>query len=278
MSPAATPYLPLPEDLLNRSVRARSTWRRRVLARSAATGSLVLAVTGVLGASTNVAQAATCQTGSAAFIAIGAEQCYEVPAGITSVEVLAVGGAGSAGLTGGSRPGEGADGAQVSGTISVTPGQTLYVEVGGRGAGVGGWNGGGNSIGGSGGGGGASDVRSVSCAGSCPGGGETLNSRLLIAAGGGGGGSAFGSAAGGDGGGSGLGGPPQGLAGHVGEGGAQAGAGGDGATLSSGGAGGAAGGFAPCPFFGFPGVPGTAGNGGAAAFGLEAGGGGGGGY
>ena len=200
-----------------------------------------------------------------------------MPAGITGVEVLAVGAAGGAGFTGGSRPGEGADGAQVSGTINVTPGQTLYVEVGGRGAGLGGWNGGGNGAGAYGGGGGASDVRSVSCVGSCPGSGETLNSRLLIAAGGGGGGSAFGSAAGGDGGGSGLGGPPQGLAGHVGEGGAQAGAGGDGATPSSGGAGGAAGGFG-CPFLPTAGLPGTAGIGGAAGFGLEGGGGGAGGY
>ena len=76
----------------------------------------------------------------------------------------------------------------MSATLSVTPGQTLYVNVGGNGttdAPVrGGLNGGGNTVGspyGGGGGGGASDVRTVS---------GDLASRLLVAGGGGGGGNA----------------------------------------------------------------------------------------
>lgn len=74
----------------------------------------------------------------------------------------------------------------MSGNLSVSPGQILYVEVGGRGqsigeGGAGGFNGGGS---GAGGGGGASDVRtSLRADGLAP------DRRLIVAAGGGGGGS-----------------------------------------------------------------------------------------
>ena len=113
----------------------------------------------------------------------GTEQTYTVPAGVTAVHVEAVGAAGEAGdATGGM-------GALVSGELSVTPGQTLYVEVGG----VGQCNGAGaGTPAGGGGGGGGTDVRTVSAAHS---GGSfcgtqsaaSLNSRLIVAAGGGGG-------------------------------------------------------------------------------------------
>ena len=81
-------------------------------------------------------------------------------------------------------------GAEVSGDLTVTPGDTLYVEVGGAPtvggncfsgvACVGGFNGGGSSRSG-GGGGGASDVREVPRDQS-----GSLSSRLIVAAGGGG--------------------------------------------------------------------------------------------
>jgi hypothetical protein len=57
----------------------------------------------------------------------GAEQPFTVPAGVSSVHVVAVGAAG--GSSASSIPG--GKGARVSGDVSVTPGQTLYVEVGG---------------------------------------------------------------------------------------------------------------------------------------------------
>jgi hypothetical protein len=144
-----------------------------------------------------------CQTGHASFASTGAEQCYTVPQGVSTIEVVAVGGTGGAGrVSSGSANGAGGAGARVTAELTVTGGQTLYVEVGGNGvsadaasgAGDGGWNGGGSSTGyggspsGAGGGGGASDVRTQSCAGACPGGSASLQSRLLVAASGGGGG------------------------------------------------------------------------------------------
>jgi hypothetical protein len=113
----------------------------------------------------------------------GAEQAYPVPAGVTSVNVVAVGGRGGPGAS------SGGYGASVSTVIPVTPGAVLYVEVGGNGDDSGGaaFNGGGHGghggqgIGG--GGGGASDVQSLS-------GSDTvaLGSLLVVAGGGAGGG------------------------------------------------------------------------------------------
>lgn len=111
----------------------------------------------------------------------GAEQQWTVPAGVTSVHVELIGakGAGGGGYPGGL-------GHNVSGDIAVTPGQVLYVEVGGNGQGTsGGFNGGGAAglapFGAAGGGGGASDIRTISRSS-----GGTLGSRLLVAGGGGG--------------------------------------------------------------------------------------------
>jgi hypothetical protein len=132
----------------------------------------------------------------------GAEQTFPVPAGVTSVHVVAVGGRGGTGAGNGS---PGGMGARVTTDLAVTPGQVLFVEVGGNGGdgagtagGDGGFNGGGKSQieessgSGGGGGGGASDVRLVSRAQA-----GTLASRLLVAGGGGGsGGSSFGGAGG----------------------------------------------------------------------------------
>lgn len=111
---------------------------------------------------------------------------FTVPSGVSSVHVVAVGGkGGDSFLPQGC--GAGAFGAVVSGDVLVTPGSTLYANVGGNGGGCpntqgsGGTGGGGNAGGsfGAGGGGGASDVRTSQ---------TDLSTRLLVAAGGGGGG------------------------------------------------------------------------------------------
>jgi hypothetical protein len=103
------------------------------------------------------------------FTPTGAEQTFAVPAGVTAIAVRAVGGTGK----GGGAP------AEVTGSIGVSPGETLYVEVGGSPTGrLGGFNGGGeggNAA--AGGGGGASDVRTVTRASSA----GTLASRLIVA-------------------------------------------------------------------------------------------------
>lgn len=135
----------------------------------------VMAVT-ALGVGAAGATAATTKV----FSFTGAEQTFTVPAGVTSIHVVAIGGhGGKAGNAGGA-------GAQVEGDLSVKAGQTLYVEVGGNGgsplvenkASPGGFNGGGE---GGGGGGGASDVRTNPRAE-----GLSPDSRLIVAGGGGG--------------------------------------------------------------------------------------------
>jgi Glycine rich protein len=133
------------------------------------------------------------------FLPTGDEQTFTVPAGVTSIHVIAVGARGG---TGQNSPVVGGFGAVAIADIPVTPGQTLYVNVGTNGTdgsalGGGGFNGGGDS--GSpagaygGGGGGASDVRTISRAI-----GTTFFSRLVTAGGGGGSGAASLAGAGGD--------------------------------------------------------------------------------
>jgi hypothetical protein len=144
---------------------------------------LAAAVVGLSQAATAPAVAAT---GSQAFTTTG-ESAFVVPAGVTSLHVQLVGGAGQRALGGGSAGGAAA---MVSATIAVTPGGTLFAEVGGgplqtsvqQGA-TGGGGAGGGLYGG--GGGGASDVRT--CGTGC-GAATSLGSRLLVAGGGGGGG------------------------------------------------------------------------------------------
>ena len=126
-----------------------------------------------------VAAQATTQT----FYYIGAEQTFTVPVGVSSVQIIAVGGSGGAS--------EFAGGVAAKVTVpdlKVTPGQTLYVEVGGDGdnggavGGAGGFNGGGTGGGeGAAGGGGASDVRTAPRST-----GLSPDDRLIVAGGGGG--------------------------------------------------------------------------------------------
>jgi hypothetical protein len=115
----------------------------------------------------------------------GAQQTWIVPAGVTNVTIEAWGAqGGDSGICGGTVDFDGGLGGFATGTLNVSPGQTIYVFVGGKpttnpnGYSAGGWNGGGSSGQYGGGGGGASDVRV---------GGNTFNNRVIVAAGGGGG-------------------------------------------------------------------------------------------
>lgn len=129
--------------------------------------------------------------GEQSFGTTGSEQTFVVPAGITEINVEVIGAGGGAGQTAGPGPGgAGGGGTSVMSTISVTPGETLYIYVGSAGAagaggtaGTGGYNGGASGGAGGttagGGGGGASDIRQ---------GGNALANRVVAAAGGGGGG------------------------------------------------------------------------------------------
>ena len=136
--------------------------RPRRLAVAVLASCVLILVGGV-----SVAGASQTQT----FAYTGGEQTFTVPAGVTSLEAVAVGG------NGGSTGGSGGAGARVAGELTVTPGETLYIEVGGNGE-DGGFNGGGS---GGGGGGGASDMRtSPLAAGLFP------DDRVIVAGGGGG--------------------------------------------------------------------------------------------
>ena len=122
---------------------------------------------------------------SSIFNFTGALDSFIVPSGITSISIEALGAGGGSGATGGNSAsgGAGGKGSKATGTLTVTPGQKLYIQVGGAGSTpTGGYNGGGN--GGStnaGGGGGASDVRYP---------GYSTSDRIIVGGGGGGGGRA----------------------------------------------------------------------------------------
>ena len=188
------------------------------------------------------------------FASTGAQQEFTVPLGVSSVRVEAIGAPGGMGF-GGVPGGVGAD---VVGTLPVTAGEVLYVEVAATG-----FNGGGSGGLGGGSGGDASDVRTIPMGSS-----GTLESRLLVAAGGGGGGgNEFGINAGNG-----------GAAGNPGTNGGS-GPGGGAGTLTGGGAGGVVGCLPGPPWNGGNGALGVGGNGGSepGTF-LVGGGGGGGGY
>jgi hypothetical protein len=112
-------------------------------------------------------------SGSQTFSFTGAVQNFVVPACANTVQVSVAGAQGANGING--IPGTGGLGGTVTGTMSVTPGETLFVYVGGQN----GWNGGGLGSANSGNGGGASDIRRNSTA---------LSNRVVVAGGGGGGG------------------------------------------------------------------------------------------
>ncbi len=113
-------------------------------------------------------------SGSQTFSYTGAQQSWTVPGGVSSVDIECWG------AQGGTSTYTGGNGGYASGTLSVSPGDVLYVYVGQSPTSTtGGFNGGGNSGGSGKGGGGASDVRY---------GGASLSNRVIVGAGGGGGG------------------------------------------------------------------------------------------
>lgn len=156
---------------------------RRLLAALGLAAALFTAVLLTVLSSASAAPSSVTKT----FNATGAEQVFTVPDGVTSLDVVAVGGRGGAGaVPSGSANPPGGFGAVARAELPVTPGQNLYVRVGGNGALVsGGFNGGGDGGTGNGfaggGGGGSTDIRTKS-------GATTIFSRLITAGGGGGGG------------------------------------------------------------------------------------------
>lgn len=165
-----------------------------ILFARAGTSSRLLALTALIVCLLFAAGASSARADVVTFLPTGGEQTFTVPAGVTSIHMVAIGGRGGQGspATGEHHGGFGGFGAIASADIAVTPGQVLYVEVAGNGAsgsngGAGGFNGGGaggaaiSSNGG--GGGGASDVRLGPRSA-----GTSIFSRLIVAGGGGGGG------------------------------------------------------------------------------------------
>ncbi len=208
------------------------------------------------------------QHGVETFVFTGVPRPFTVPAGVVSIRIEAIGAKGGDALP--ISPGVGGvggRGGKVEATVSVTPGSTLTVRVGGPGqAGAagsnaaGGFNGGGGSTGDrGGGGGGASSVHD----------GTTLLNPLVIA--GGGGGSGYKASGGG-----GNGGDGGGTTGRDGEINPVGGRWGGGGAQFSGGAGGAGGGSATATN-GTAGTANLGGTGGSNQPGLLGGGGGGGG-
>jgi hypothetical protein len=236
------------------------------------------------------AMAGGASAATVAFGSTGGQQTFTVPAGVSRVHVVAVGGRGGANSSPSSYSAPGGFGAIAQADLSVTSGEVLYVEVAGNGSpgdsagapGKAGFGGGGTGGPGAGGGGGASDVRTVSAALS-----GSFSSRLIVAGGGGGGaGSPGGGNAGAGGPVSGGGGPGTataggaggmpngqaqpgssgmlGLGGSGGAGSQQSGAGGGGGVYGGGGGGG--GGDICSPAYGCVGEPGGNGGGGSSGF------------
>jgi Putative Ig domain/IPT/TIG domain len=181
---------------VRRSIRSLLLSPRPWRAALPLAGSLALGAAAVLAAVVPV-QAAPAALPAGCTAASGMVTCtytasgetrFTVPPGVSSLTATVVGAQGGADF-GLSQPG--GLGAVATGTLTVTPAQTLYLEVGILGGAAG------QIVPGftdSGAGGGESDVRSCPAAGTCSS-GTTLASRLLVAGGGGGRGD-FGGAAG----------------------------------------------------------------------------------
>ena len=117
-------------------------------------------------------------TKSVPFACANAAQTFTVPAGVTALQVDAVGARGSA-----STNSVGGRGGRVQGGIAATPGQVLQINVGcSSGTTAGGWNGGGVGYSNGGGGGGATDIRTPTGSPAT----YPLANRIWVAGGGGG--------------------------------------------------------------------------------------------
>ncbi|GAA4335394.1 glycine-rich protein [Flaviaesturariibacter amylovorans] len=147
-----------------------------LLATTANGGSLFVAPAGT---TTYYAQSAV-QAKTDTFRLTNNTQTFTVPAGVSSIRVDLRGASGAS-----KGPGRGGNGGRVEATLTVTPGEVLYLQVGGPGTAyqgssvpmAGGYNGGGSSYIYGGSGGGASDIRI---------GGNEWTHRVLVAGGGGG--------------------------------------------------------------------------------------------
>jgi hypothetical protein len=159
-----------------------------LVALVAAMAALLLLVYGASPTHAASSCSTTSGTTTCNFGPTGAEQTFVVPEGVNTIHLVATGASGAVGPFEGSSAGRGA---RVSADLAVSPGQKLYVNVGGTPTGGsnckpstvacnGGFNGGGTSEDG-GGGGGASDVRFAPREQN-----NSLFSRLIVAAGGGG--------------------------------------------------------------------------------------------
>ena len=94
--------------------------RRRIVA-----GGMGLVAAAAFSLPVVLSSGAGATTSQTNFSAIGAEQTFTVPTGVTSIDVTLTGGSG-ADWNGG---GLGGTGATVTATLSVTPGATIYIEV-----------------------------------------------------------------------------------------------------------------------------------------------------
>jgi hypothetical protein len=148
----------------------RGTTRALHRAHAGALRGLLTVGVGLLALAGSVTVAQAAETVTRTYSSAG-EATFVVPAGVESIQVLAIGGAG-----GSVEHAKGGRGASVSGALSVTPGSTLYVEVGSNG---------GSSKHNAGAGGGSSDVRTLPRAD-----GLAVDGRLIVAGAGGGGGRA----------------------------------------------------------------------------------------
>ncbi|HKT01195.1 MAG TPA: hypothetical protein VJT31_16850, partial [Rugosimonospora sp.] len=111
---------------------------RRVLART-------VVVPVVAGATLFGALPAHAAPTTVTFVFTGAEQTFTVPKNVRRLAVTLVGGSGGTAADAGARTGgQGGAGASIHATVAVTPGQILYLQIGGTGAvPAAGYNGGG---------------------------------------------------------------------------------------------------------------------------------------
>ena len=104
-------------------MRAARAWG--ALAATAVVVGALAAVAGPAGRAS--ADTVSVPTQTASFTTVG-EHAFAVPVGVTSVHVVAIGGAGGGGYV------PGGLGARVEADVRVSPGSTIYAEVGGNGA------------------------------------------------------------------------------------------------------------------------------------------------
>jgi Ca2+-binding RTX toxin-like protein len=134
---------------------------------------------GSLAAAVSLSSAGVASAETASFGFTGGAQSWVVPAGVTSATFDLYGASSVIFVQVRDNTYIGGIGGRARATISVVPGTSIQVNVGGAGDNQGGWNGGGDGSGSSGGsgGGGATDIRI---------GGTALGDRVLVAGGGGG--------------------------------------------------------------------------------------------